>query len=226
MPAAGDVIPLAFPNAVAAGNSTILGLRSVADAMQLVQFSLKSLSVLNVIDSPKSKNPIFPAVQSADGSAVAYVASSTLYVSMQGKVSPQSEKGMPIGFLPDGSKLLLNTGSALVISSLSGTTTPVRGAISTKTTQFVLSPDGAYLTAFSQNGTIELFAIDWSTDTILSIGFVPFNKTIGLFGPDNSFLSISSSTVSSYKLSSHTITQTASYAVTLPGNVQPIAWTK
>jgi len=191
----GQVTPVG-PGAFSSG-TYFLAMRTTPDSNEFVLYDYATLSPVRVIQSLESGRSIAWAIWSPDGKTFAYSPGGALLPPLTVE-SADSATDMtwflapyPLGFSPDGSKIMVRGEQGLsIMSAADGSLTQVSGisAVGLQT-KIVFAPSGNSLAIVSDTGA-EWYIIDWEAATLSHAGTVPFasNTADIIFTPDDSLL--------------------------------------
>jgi len=164
---------------------------------ELVLYDYKTLSPERVIRELSLKTTVQSAAWSPDGKIFAYLVagagSPTLFVSSVTATAAPKSFGydIPVGFSPDGTKLLTRgTSVPVILSTTDGVRTQTTGMISLDATVWMMvSPSGKYVVAASGK-TAHWYVLDWKTGKFSSLGTIALGADDHnmLFSPDDSLI--------------------------------------
>lgn len=191
----GLVTPIG-PSAFSSG-AQYLALRANGDSNDFALYDTETLALARVIKNLPIGATVTSAIWSSDGQTFAYfltgVPIPALIIDHVNPaittVSPGAD--FPIGFSPDGSKILTRGRSVPAIINISDRSHRDVSGIGENTpeTKFILSPSKEYLLAISSM-SIQWYGVDWDAAALTSLGTVPAtsNTTDATFAPDDSLI--------------------------------------
>jgi hypothetical protein len=140
----------------------------------------------------------------------------TLYVVNTAPPTSQIEVGhaVPLMFSPDGTEILVNTGTKYAVLSLNGTTLGVIDTlpIPKSTPHLLVSPSRNYLSLQGPGGPVQVYFVDWKKFTVTkATEFTPAQNEAYGFGKGDTLLRATSSSLAIYALTSSGAAQSASH---------------
>lgn len=191
----GTVAPVS-PSAFSSGTNYLAVRTGASTTHELVLYDYQTLSPVRVIKELSLGEAIQSAVWSTDGKTFAYlpagVPSPELMIDSVEPSAPARSLGfyIPVGFSPDGTKLLSRgTSTPLILSAADGSRTQVSGIAPPDLTAWMMtSPSGKYV-VIASGKTAQWYAINWDKGSFSLLGTVPLKSEHDMvFAPDDSLI--------------------------------------
>lgn len=192
----GHVTPLGL-SAFSSG-SDYLALRAGDSSTDFVVYDRSMLAPVRTVKQVSSGSTVSSIAWSNDGKQFAYVsnepaaAPQLVVENVDASIPAKKLKpSLPIGFSPDGTKILAQSTPMLsAINLADGSVSQMSGAaFANPDTKFMLSPGGNYLITLSEK-QIDLYSVSWDNGTLQLMGQIPLKDSLAdaVFSGENELL--------------------------------------